>query len=345
MSAQTTAWTDLIEGDALGASTDVYALVRLLASHGVHVQHAHDSTLHLAAADVCELTCAAAEPVPGSQALLVSTFLGLTGATSPLPQESLAALEEAMSADGGEQLAAWLAELHHRLLELLHEGVNRAQPGTCATTRLDDVVSRQLLEASAHAAQLLPRPLRLAARAVLSKPCCSAVDTAWAVRRVLRHHGLDCDVQCTPLTGGAAPLPPQETWMLGRGPSALGKTCVLGQYAHVPTARIAVQLGAVGLHWIDACSPQHASVASQLWGMLRAALPPQVGADVAVVLEGDALTPLQLGAADGVVSMQSPFVGLGANVFLGTPPARQAVPWPLAAAEYCCEGAIDVASD
>jgi len=311
---------------ARAPKTDLYALARLASAYGAQVRFAHDPALSLAATDVAALQVQ--DPGgPLESVTLTSTCLGLTGATSPLPQEALQDLEDMTGEDEGQQLRAWLELLHHRVLELLHLGVQKARPSTGATVALTDPFSQQLLGPSAYAGAVLPPQLRLALAAVLEKPSCHGRDVCWAVAVVLQGWGLKAPCRWQPLTGGMAPLPTDEGCALGQRNTALGQDCVLGDSAPCPCGRVQISLGPVDATWLGQCVPHSESVAQQLHAVLRATLPHAVAADVEVLVDSATLEPWRLAAVGA--ARPCPLDGLGVATFLGPSTRLTPVPWPL----------------
>ncbi len=318
---------------ARATGTDVYALARLLRAHGVEVEFAHDNALTLAPTDVAGLKWPKRADAQES-AVLVSTHLGLTGATSPLPQETLAALEEAMGDDDGRDLTALLAHLHHTLLSLLHQGMALGQPSTSATAQLTDPMSVQLLTATAHAEGVLPAADRMAAWAALSQPSCDSQHVSWALGTVLRRHHLSTQITCRPLAGTSEPLSDAALWALADANSTLAQSCILGTCAPALAHRVAIFLGPVDGAWLRACQEHVDAVALGISAMLQALLPAHVGADVALVLHADALVPWQLHVSDE--RRHSPIRGLGVETFLGETRSPQTIFWPVHVT--CTEG-------
>jgi predicted component of type VI protein secretion system len=312
---------------ATAANVDLYAMARLASAHGAQVRFAHDAALSLAASDVAALHV---QPSDGQRAsaTLLSTCLGLTGATSPLPQEALQALEEITSEDEGQELRIWLEFLHHRVLQLLHVGVQKSQPSTGATVALTDAFAQQLLEPSAYARQKLPPQLRLALAAVLDKPSCEGRDVCWALGVVLGGWGLGAPCAWQPLTGDMVPLPADAGCALGQRNHALAQNFVLGDSAFCPCSRVRITLGPVNHGWLRRCAPHSDAVAHQLHAVLQVALPHVVAADVDVALDGATLPPWRLVAAGGPMK-PCPLDGLGVVTFLGPLARTTSVPWPL----------------
>jgi len=311
---------------ARAPKTELYAMARLLVAYGAEVRFAHDAALSLPATDVAALH----GPAGGGDdlsATLVSTCLGMTGVVSPLPQETLQALDDAIGEEDGRELGAWLDVLHHRLLSLLHLGVQKSQPSTSATAALTDAFSMQLLQPTAFAQPLLPAQLRPALAAILSKPSCDGRDICWALGIVLQQWDLTTGRSWQPLTGGMVPLPQEQGRAIGQASCTLGGRCVLGDTAPSPCSRVQIILGPVGGDWLRRCAPHIEAVAQQLQAVLQAALPVAVAADVAVTIDGTTLEPwrLAVGGTAGPCALD----GLGVVTFLGPAPSTVRVPWPM----------------
>lgn len=312
---------------------DLFAAARLLRAYNLGPTFVHDSSLLMAAREVVRLDC---EPADSGRTLrLHSNCLGLTGVASPLPQETLAALDDALIEDGGDALATWLGILHHRLLHLMHEGVARAQPSTCASTTSADLWSSQLLARSAHAEALLPEPLRLALSAVLEKPSCTAQDVSWALSVVLRLDQLPAPVRIEPMTGGWVTLAAGTSCELGERNHSLGESLTIGRWALAPPTNIDVVIGPVDAAWLAACAGKAQGIASRIDKTLQAVLPASIGARIWVAVAASHMAPWRLGPQPGKASgAQTPLMGLGIETFLGPAHGAAKAPWPLQWKKY-----------
>lgn len=217
----------------------------------------HDASLAFSAGDL-SARLAPRPDSPGPQLEVVTAFLGLTGAVTPLPAY---VAEEATGDDSdAERVCGFLDLFHHRLLSLLYRGVAKHRPACEATARADDAWSSRALalgglgpgRAGAIPAALL---LRLAplladgARPARSLELALEVALGWALRPDAPHARVEQFVRA---------------WVETDEPDrmALGsRNCTLGVHAPLGRHRY-VRGGFLRIHLTGLSSRSHARLAS-----------------------------------------------------------------------------------
>jgi predicted component of type VI protein secretion system len=256
---------------------------------------------------------------------ITTSFFGLTGAASPLPQETVAALQTAMTEEGGEALQALIRLIHHRLLTLLHDGVQASHPASAATEHRDDAWSRRLLAWAPVGATPVTDSARLAHFWALSKPVCNDQDLASAMTAVLHRYALKAAVWVEPLTGGLCPLAAEDVWKLGACQRALGEDTVLGHVALQPAASLRLHIqpeaGPVFMAWQKVA----AEVVAEMRALCGVLLPTATFADVVLRPIGQQLPPWRLGPAKA--PQADGLQGLGRSTFFKDATTTAHIPW------------------
>lgn len=93
--------------------------------------------------------------VRGDEITVTTGFVGLAGTTSPLPGYLVEAAQRSPS------LRRLLGVLEHRLVSLLHRGLQRVNYASSLSADLDDPISRRLLSHSEHLRELVPASARI----------------------------------------------------------------------------------------------------------------------------------------------------------------------------------------
>jgi len=218
--------------------------------HKEHVRLRHDASLAFPHADVSQVRLETGEGAPPSGRLeITATFLGLTGAVTPLP----AYLAEEASGDEPEAVTArsYLDVFHHRLLSLLYRGIAKYRPTYEATTGANDTWSWRFLALSAleplgaEERAALPKSVLLrltpllgdGARPVRSLELALEEALAWALRG---NNGPRVRVE--QFVGAWAELPEGDRTALGVRNHVLGRRARLGKrvFARGGTLRIHV---------------------------------------------------------------------------------------------------------
>jgi len=163
---------------------------------------------------------------------VVTTFLGLTGASSPLPGYMV---EEIAQEDPDRPLRQHFLDLfHHRLLSLLYRALTRYMPEAEATRAGDDVWTRRVLalagldtyERGPSVGLSVSQLLRLAP--LLSARARTGRTLELALSDVLREDLGEARVTVRQFAGSWVEVDSEQRMMLGKLNSHLGRTSMLG---------------------------------------------------------------------------------------------------------------------
>ncbi len=219
------------------------------------IRFRHDPALAFSPGDIREASFRSI-PVLGGQSEgatrpgveLVTTFLGLTGAISPLPSYIP---EEVVHEDPQSPLRRdFLDIFHHRLVSLLYRAVSRysparehraegADPWVERTLALAGVYPEGPFRAALPTAVLLRLAPLLAQRSRSERALRLALGCA--LEEWLAPAG--ATVRIEQLTGGYAPIEVDQQSQLGRSNHALGKSLFLGRRVYDRQGRFTVRIG------------------------------------------------------------------------------------------------------
>jgi len=218
------------------------------------VRFRHDPSLTFSTGDVAAVRELSLPPEPGDPEgaprrgfEVVTTFLGLTGSVSPLPQYLV---EEVAQEDPDfPRMRGFLDLFHDRMLALLYRG--RARRDFANGWRADaaDPWSPRLLSllgidtASAEALPALPvwQILRLAP--LLAERTMTAAGLAAAIEDALEEELGGARVAVEPFVGAWVPVAPDQLTRLGRQAGRLGQDCLVGQRVLDVAGRFRVRIG------------------------------------------------------------------------------------------------------
>lgn len=171
-----------------------------------------------------------------------TTFLGLTGAVSPLPSYIV---EEVLEDDEGF-LRDFLDVFHHRILSLFYRVTSRYNPVTEFRSDTQDAWSKRIfslggVHESNQASASLPRWRMLRLMPLLARQRC----TAWALEVALNDvlddvlEGARASVE--QFRGAWYPLGEEDEFKLGAQNNELGGGSVLGKYVYEYTGKFAIR--------------------------------------------------------------------------------------------------------
>lgn len=191
----------------------------------------HSPSMGFSAADVARLVWQGAAENP-ERVEVTTTFLGLTGAATPLP---LYIAEEVAQEDEADPVKRdFLDIFHHRLIGLLYRGVARYRIPDQAHANLDDRWSERLLglagasaDDSARASRL-PRRLQLRLASLVASGARSKTVVEAAVRAALEDDLPGVVLELRQFLGVWCPIPEGERMRLGEANNALGHSSLLG---------------------------------------------------------------------------------------------------------------------
>jgi type VI secretion system protein ImpH len=283
------------------------------------IRFMHDPSLVFSAGDVSQVRLVpnaaewgSGQGGPKHTFEVVTTFLGLTGASSPLPGYMV---EEIAQEDPDRPLRRQFLDLfHHRLMSLLYRALSRYTPEGEATLAGDDVWSRRVLALAGldtyergptvglSVAQLLRLAPLLATRARTARTL------ELGLADVLRNELGEARISIRQFAGSWVDVDPEQRMMLGRLNSNLGRTSMLG-------GRLFDRAG----KFIIGIAPLDGATYHRL--LPEGDLSPLVREVVALVVRDPLECALELGVSEDVLSafqlkMKSP-ARLGRNTYLG----------------------------
>jgi type VI secretion system protein ImpH len=199
-----------------------------------HIALRHSATLGFPTADVSAVHMGA-----NGQPTVCTSFLGLTGTTSPLPEH----LTQPWSQDEDSTVMQALFDLwHHRLLTLLFHSVNKYSPAATAHRCGTDLWSQRFLSWAPEADALpLWRRLRWLAHTGQGIPT-----QRWLLSAVRDLIGAQHDVgtvEVQPMCGSWQPLDAEQYFRLGQSNARLGLSSVLGHHVDAPASAFQLRMG------------------------------------------------------------------------------------------------------
>ena len=214
----------------------------------------HDPSLAFQAGDVSsvQIKSIGADPndpyaKPRTIVQVMSTFLGLTGASSPLPSYFA---EEILHDGDDSRQREFLDIFHHRALSLLYRGVARHSPKTEHTSDTGDIWVQRFLALGGIDSQITPhfkgpyagRVLSLLPRLVGRSRSSGNLQAALEVmlQDQLEENG---HVRIQEFLHSWMDLGPEQRTQLGRANHALGRSLVLGERVPERTGRFAIRIG------------------------------------------------------------------------------------------------------
>lgn len=176
---------------------------------------------------------------------ITTTFLGLTGAVSPLP---LYIPAEVAHDNAGQNLqASFLDIFHHRLISLFYRLFTRYEYARELTADCDDAWSRRVLTLAAPSyvdrtrPSLIARHKLLALAPILVRRGRTARDLVLALEVALDI--APGQVHVVQLAGGFVPIDDAQRMRLAHDTAVLGRTAVIGSQAYERASRFRIQLG------------------------------------------------------------------------------------------------------
>ncbi len=218
----------------------------------------HSPDLSFSSGDIADATQShrsGRDEVDDSTMHLTTTFLGLSGAVSPLP---LHIADAALDDTGDDAIRHFLDIFHHRALSLLYRWVMRRRISAAVTSSAQDAWSKRLLALEGldtydegTASSLDQRSVYLR----LLSPLSSRARSARALERSLAHI-LHQAVDRATATGDVPPQVRVQQWAgdrnaidaseqvrLGSTSHRLGRSARIGRYQLDPSSRFIVRIG------------------------------------------------------------------------------------------------------
>lgn len=237
------------------------------------VRFSHSEELGFSAADICDAS------VNEKRVDIKTTFLGLSGAVSPLP---LYVVEDALDDTKDSSVGDFLDLFHHRAISLLYRSVIRQRLDIMLSSQATDVWSNRLLALggmdgyesdASQTANQNPSNTRTASRGrslylqllpLLAGRDKSAAALERALMQVLKHafsydsneplekrESLSVTVQ--EWVGDRIAVDESQQLRLGKKDIQLGRTARLGRKQFDPAARFEVKIGPLRTHQYHRC--------------------------------------------------------------------------------------------
>jgi type VI secretion system protein ImpH len=215
----------------------------------------HDPAMSFSAGDISHAKVAVLPKSPERSLLediavfeVMTTFLGLTGAASPLP---LYMVEEVLHEDDDSPVRRHFLDIfHHRLLSLLYRSVMKYMPAREHVTTKDDVWMLRALALGGLDPEIqtvsdkIPRHTLVRLIPLLSGRGRNTRTTQKATREILGDLlGVVPEVSVRELAGGWIKVDEDQQMSLGAHNCELGLTAILGQHTYDRAGRFAMRVG------------------------------------------------------------------------------------------------------
>lgn len=277
-------------------------------AHGIHFAHA--SSLCFEAQEVC---CVRVADAGLSAAFtIVSSFLGLTGTVSPLPQVLGDAL---LQPDAPKALSHCFASMHNRLMQLLVTRYMQTHPAMAQRANYEDVWSQRLLAWTPRVDGLSDR-LRWRYIQPLMRATSSAADLCNVLQDALAQRGICADFAVISMTGDFVRLDADQSCALGQSQNTLGHSSVMGSFGWAPQSAFALDIHPI---MPDDCRRiiDEPEVQAQLGALIGALCPLQTRCDLYLWVQPRTTSTARL---DGSTA-------LGQIAWLGVPQTRVRLPF------------------
>jgi type VI secretion system protein ImpH len=277
------------------------------------VRFRHDPSMAFSASDVTSVRQVELPPgwdgAPRTGYEVTSTFLGLTGGVSPLPQ--YIAEEVAQEDPDSPRMRDFLDLFHHRLLSLLYRGLLKYDlAGSRRADESDPWVTRLLAVLGVDVAPGETRPplpawrlLRLAP--LLAEPAITAAALGAAIADALAGELDDARIEVEPFAGAWVRIADDEVTRLGQQASVLGRDFLLGQRVLDPAGRFRVLIGPLDANQYGRFVASNAVQRAE--ELVLALVSEPLEHEIVLWLAADAAPALRLGASH-----------LGRNTWLGS---------------------------
>ena len=215
------------------------------------IRFKHDPSLGFSSQDVSGLRSltSAEESQEGRRVFEVTTtFLGLTGGSSPTPSY----ISEEVLRQEGRSLRDFLDVFHHRLTSLFYRELARFKPWAEQTSDLADAWSVRLFSLAGLDAYSAPLRQDVSAQKILkllpllAPRIRSSRSLAQAVAEVLDDVVANAPVGIREFAGGWSAVPRLEQTQLGVRNHELGQNALLGEQIRDPAGAFEIHLGSVG---------------------------------------------------------------------------------------------------
>jgi len=266
------------------------------------VRFRHDPSLAFQSADVSRARWVEAQRAwsdePGrGRVEVTTTFLGVTGASSPLP--SYVAEEIAQEDDEKRPRRDFLDIFHHRLVSLLYRGLARVAPHAEFRSDASDAHSRRLLalagvdaSAEARAGLLTDRDiLRLVPIVAPRRGTRHAIEAS--IRAIFADVLGDAKIEIAAARGEEVEFDAAQRVSLGRRNTRLGTDMYAGRRIHHAAGRIVIVIGPIGSDAHRALS-RGGELAAKLRAVIDFAADLPIEVDIEFILHEEARRTLAL---------------------------------------------------
>jgi type VI secretion system protein ImpH len=285
------------------------------------VRFRHDPTLEFAPGDVARVEERRLPPDPGDFTSasrrrweIVTTFLGLTGTVSPIPQYLS---EEIVQQPPDERASQDFLDLfHHRAISLLARGLLEHDPAATHLGDLRDAWSTRLLALLGVDPSTRPGPetepraepaglgdvearyLLLRCAALMAERAPTAAGIEAVLRDALREELEGAPLALEQFVGVRVPIAAPDRTRVGSQACTLGSDAVLGQTVLDRTGTVGVVIGPVGRSGYERFTVERGA-AEKLRATLELVGRGELSCAIELLLEPGAAPPMRLAAAGG----------------------------------------------
>ena len=287
------------------------------------IRFRHDSSLYFPVSDISSIDLSESAPeVDGRSSAppfdVMTTFLGLTGSSSPLPSYIL---EEVVREDDGK-MRDFLDVFHHRFISLFYRAVSRYDYSTEFCSDATDVWSQRIMALAGldvfekEDSSALPRWQILRLASLLTGQNSSAWSLQRALEDVLSDVLGDAKVEIEQFIGAWVPVDKDDRIQLGKKNHVLGQNTTLGKRVYDVSGKFRIHMGPLSKKAYNTLY-HDPKIREKIRAVVALCSRDSLDHDLELELDSDSATAF-------TVSATSPF-GLGIDTFLGQPERKEAL--------------------
>jgi type VI secretion system protein ImpH len=227
---------------------------------------------------------------------ITTTFLGLFGGHSPLPQHYS---EHALSLDENPNGRDFFDLVHHRIVSLLYRGLSKYDWAHELDADFSDFWSAQMLALSGVHVSESERRTRLQLSSFICRRGQSADDVKAVVLQTLHPYVQDVAVSIDEFVPSRVAVPDEQQCRLGRAQCTLGIDTILGGHVVDTSGHFNVVLGPLNRATFTRVTAT-VEIQNQINTTLDGWLKQPLTFDIVLELERGAVPQMQLGAASTV---------------------------------------------